>query len=549
MLKKSRVWFVLLLLCAVSALYGQFLWSPIVFDDLPFFMVDEVGHQPVDDYRYSLFELRSLPYATLAWGKTLFGLDMLHFRIENLLLHAAVAVALFFFLSRLFVVVAGRDLSLQRSVGINPGLQMSSKLSPETLAFAAALLFALHPVAVYAAGYLVQRTMLMATLFSLLAMLAWLRGDEDKSKPWLWTSVLFYYLAVFSKEHAIMLPAILLALTILLHEDWREKLKQHWAPIAGLVLVALFVVAAKKGVLGSAYEIYAPDMLVESADDLNYPLSVLTQSWLFFKYGALWLFPDPKWMSVDMREPFAASLWSGYLAAFCAFLAWGAMAVWLLFKRGHLGLLGFSLLFPWLMFIPEFSTIRIQESFVLYRSYLWAVGACALLPLLLGRLDKRMAGIVVGAVALAMMPISMDRLASFSHPLILWDDAVKLVKDKPDLPGVYRIYYNRGTESIKVDDYDAAIADLKLSAQLHPDWPFSYNNLGTAYAKKGAWQEAAEAFGEAINAAERKQMGVNPRSYYGRAMAYEQLGRLDLARRDYEMTCMKAKMGCEKLAK
>jgi len=98
MLKKSRVWFVLLLLCAVTALYGQFLWNPIVFDDLPFFMVNDAGHQPVDDYRYSLFELRSLPYATLAWGKALFGLDMLPFRIENLLLHAAVAVALFFFL-------------------------------------------------------------------------------------------------------------------------------------------------------------------------------------------------------------------------------------------------------------------------------------------------------------------------------------------------------------------------------------------------------------------------------------------------------------------
>ena len=35
------------LLLAILALYGQFLWNPIVFDDLPFFMVDEYGNQPV----------------------------------------------------------------------------------------------------------------------------------------------------------------------------------------------------------------------------------------------------------------------------------------------------------------------------------------------------------------------------------------------------------------------------------------------------------------------------------------------------------------------
>lgn len=531
---RSNLIFVCVLVGAVAALYGQFLWNPIVFDDLPFFMVGDNGHQPVDDYRYSLFELRSLPYASLAWGKALFGLDMLHFRVENALLHAAVAVALFFFLAKLF-----------RS----PSLQLTaSKLSPDALAFSAALLFALHPVAVYAAGYLVQRTILMATLFSLLAMLAWMRGCERERKTWLWASVGFYFLAVFSKEHAILLPAMLVALTILLHADWQAKLRAYWSQLLGLFVVALFVVAAKKGVLGTAYEIYASDMLEDAGSGLNYPLSVLTQSGLFFKYALLWVFPNPNWISADMREPFAQSLWSAYLPAFFAFLAWGIGAVKLLFRRGRAGLLGFALLFPWLMFLPEFSTIRIQESFVLYRSYLWAVGACALLPLLLQGLDKRMAGILVGAIALAMVPISMDRLASFSHPLVLWDDAVKLVEEKQDLPCVYRIYYNRGSEFIKLGDYDSAISDLRTATKLHPDWPFSQSNLGSALLGKGEWQQAAAAFSRAIEIAEQKRLGVNPKPYYGRAMAYENLGEHALARKDYELTCRLAQKGCEKLA-
>jgi len=530
---KSSLYAVLFLLCAVSALYGQFTNNAIVFDDTTFFTSNEVGHQPIDEYRYSPFEMRSLPNVSFTWGKALLGLDIKHFRIENMLLHAAVVVTLFFFLMRLF-----RTLLPKR---------VNNQLSFEALAFSAALLFALHPVAVYAVGYLVQRTMLMATLFSLLSMLTWMYGDERTSKPWLWISVLFYYLAVFSKEHAIMLPTVLLALTVLLHEDWPSRIKRYWAHISVLVLLALFVVEAKRGMLGVTYETYAPDMLTEPSDGLNYPLSVLTQSWLFFKYAALWLFPNPHWMSIDMREPFADSLWSGYLVALLSFLTMLGLAISMLCRRGRIGLLGFAIIFPCLMFIPEFSSIRIQESFVLYRSYLWAVGACALLPLLVDALDKRVAFVLVGAIAIAMVPISMDRLASFAHPLVLWDDAVKLVKGRTELPGASRIYYNRGTELYKLGDYDLAKEDLKLAAQLNPEWPFAYSNLGAVLLKKQDWDGALGALNRAIDIANHKRMGVNPRAHLARAMAYEKLGKKELASQDYEISCRLANKGCDKL--
>lgn len=522
LIKQKNLLFTLALCGAVFALYGQFLSNTLVFDDLP-----------VRNNDFSLFALRSLPYATLEWGMDLFGGEIFYFRVESLLLHAATSIALYFLLLHIF----------QRLLPQSGG----ERLDNATLAFFAALLFALHPVAVYAAGYLVQRTIVMATLFSLLAMLAWLHGDEHESKPWLWGSVFFYYLAVFSKEHAIMLPAVILSLSILMHEDWRARLRQCWLVCLGFVVIALFVVAASKGVLGTVYEINAPEMLVEAESNLNYPLSVLTQSWLFFKYVALWLFPNPNWMSVDMREPFASSLWSAYLFAMAAFLAWGFLSLWLLFKRGSLGLLGFAMLFPWLMFMTEFSTVRIQESFVLYRSYLWVVGACAVLPLLMGGLNKRMASIVLCALTLAMFPISMDRLASFSHPLILWDDAVKLVKEDPTLPGAYRTYYNRGTELLKVDEYDAAILDLSLSIQLKPDWPFSHNNLGIAYMKKSDWKNGEAELTKAIDIASAKDMGFNHNVYLLRAIALENLGKSDLAQHDYKLTCKVAKKGCDKL--
>lgn len=519
----------LFLLVAISVIYGEYLLNPIMFDDICFFIVDNEGKQPVSNYHFSLFELRSLPYATLAWSKAAFGLDLLHFRLENLLLHAAVALTLFFFLAALFAAVYG-----ERS---------EAGLSSRHAAFFAALLFALHPVATYAAGYLVQRTIIMATLFGLLAMLAYVHGSVRQKPLWLWASVPLYYLAVFSKEHAIMLPATLLALTLLLHEDWRAKLKQRWGIFAALTGIAVFVLLARKGLLGSVYEINAPGMLLEVDSKLTYPLSVLTQSWLFFKYIGLWLLPNTAWMSVDMREPFAQSLLSSYALAFIGFAAWGTGALLLLVRRGWLGLLGFALLFPWLLFFTEFSTVRIQESFVLYRSYLWMAGFCAIVPLLFLRMQAKPAIASLSLICILMAPLAWDRLTTFSHPLLLWDDAAKLVDGKPYLPGMERIYHNRGLALSKTRLKQEAIADYSTAIRMKPSYSYVYNDRGAMYLELRQYAEALKDFDAAI-----VLKPSYPNAYQGRGMVYEALGDQARARESYFKSCELGRRGCDKLA-
>ncbi len=530
----------ILLLCTllavfVAALYGQFLWSPILFDDSSFFQLENDGTSHVLSFSsFSPLEIRSLPYATLAWTAQLFGLDLIGFRIGNLVLHAAAVVALFFFLWQLFDAVLPKDV-------IRP-----DRLDYRWAAFFAALLFGLHPVAVYGVGYLAQRTIVMATLFSLLAMSAYVRGCMQQKQAWLWASALFYYLAVYSKEHAIMLPAVMLALTVLARQDWAVRLKQTWLIFVAYAVIALLVVLAKKGVLGGVYEINAPEMLQDINPENAYFFSILTQSWLFFKYWALWIFPNPEWMSVDMREPFAKSYFSFYSLAFAAFISYGIVAVRLLLKRGMIGMFGFALLFPWLMFMTELSTVRIQESFVLYRSYLWAVGAFALLPLIFWKITARGAMLMLTIIAAFLFPISMERLSTFSHPVLLWDDAEKLVRDRADLPGVFRIYYNRGTYYVRIKQYDNAISDLKRSIELYPKQPYAYHNLGAAYREKGALEEALRCFGKAIQLNKDAKEPLNPMHYLGRASVYEAQSNWIAASNDYKVSCMLAGKGCEK---
>lgn len=529
----NRSWvFVLLLLIAIAALYGQFLYNPIVFDDLYFFMVDNDGHSVIEKFANpSMLDLRALPYATLAWTTQLLGYGLPPLRIENLLLHWLVVIALAVFLLRLYRMVL-------------PEAQQGENTAMVTAVLVVVSLFALHPVTVYAVGYLVQRSIVMATLFGILSLWAYLKGSADNRTVWLWASVVLYFLATRSKEHVIMLPVVIVMMTVLINQDWRNSLRKNWPVFAGYVVVALLTIAQIKGVIGHAYEINAEEMLETPEHALLY--SILTQSWLFFKYGLLWLLPNPGWMSVDMREPFAHSFISLYGVALLAYLLYGLVAVKLLLKRGRSGLIGFALLFPWLMFATEFSTVRIQEIFVLYRSYIWALGGVILLPLLLMRLNARLTIAVSVLVAATFFIASMERLASFAHPLVLWADAEKQVRHRQSLPGVGRIYYNLGTELLKANQLDSALSVLQTATRLDSRLSAAYGNLGIAYTRKGQNKLAIQAFSRAITLDQQQNAPSDFKFYYGRASAYEANGQWLKAAVDYKVVCLLANKGCDK---
>ena len=525
-----RPWLLVVLLSlAVITLYARSLTSPFVFDDLVIFT------NPESLLTYGLgyfsFDLRWLPYATLLHSANWFGHNVAWLRSGNVLLHAANVITLFFLLRRIFqLTLDGNGMNDKPTPGFNP----------VWFAFFGAMLFALHPVAVYGVAYLIQRSILMATLFVLLMLFAYLEGLLRNSWRWMLVAALCYFAAVYSKEHSIMAPGVALALTLLFRQP-SVALFKLVAPFFLLAALSAFtVLLSVKGLLGTAYEPSAEGMLgqaarVQGLTDLSnvHLLSILTQAWLFFKYLGLWLLPNPAWMSVDMREPFAMS-WSAwpYTLGAVLFIAYPCVAVWLLLKRGAWGLLGLAMLFPWILFLTEMSVVRIQEPFVLYRSYLWMPGLCLALPALLGWLDPKKAWLLLIAICLALVPLSLNRLQSFSSPLALWDDAEKLVRDKPNVFGVERIYYRYGTELLRLQQYDKAISILNQAISANPGDDYVYINRAAAYYSLRRYQEALLDFNRAIS--------LNPetaRSYYGRALTYQALGNFAAAKDDFKKSC------------
>ena len=522
---------------ATAALYGQFLWSPVVFDDHNFF--GGPVHPEYLKLGYLFGVVRGLAYGSFEWTRELFGLQLVWYRLGNLLLHIATCVVLFQFLRRLFEEVLGGE-----AQGGTSGLATRrDTLSPLWLAFFGSLLFALHPVAVYATGYLIQRTSLMAGLFTLTMLLLFLEGVVRQRRNLLIFSALAYVLAVFSKEHAIMAPALAGILLILLRRNWWQSWRDVSVTFVLYALTGLRVLLKSGGVVGQAYEPRSGDMLAELARQypgfdvhMAYPLSIMTQGYLFFKYLLLWIVPNPAWMSVDMFERFAIRFWSWpETAGFMAYVLYGAVAVRLLFKRGRNGLLGFALLCPWLMFATEFSTVRIQETFVLYRSYLWMPCLFAALPFLFRRVKAAHAMAILSILVLVFASLAANRLVTFSSALKLWDDAAKLAVGKDSRPGVERVYHNRGLALTNEGQYERALKDLDKALSLNPKHVFALNDRGVTFFLLKRYPESVRDFSSAL-----VLMPGFILSHLGRAQTLEAMGDKVGAHADYLYMCKQA---------
>lgn len=482
--QRDRGW-MLSLFALVCVVYLPFLGNPFIFDDANIIRADTLEHLAHGGFQ---FGSRWLSYASLGWTYVIFSEALPHFyHLGNLLLHTATVITLFYFLRRIISAVI---VDAQNESKIILG------------AWFGAAIFALHPVATYAVGYIVQRSIVMATLFVLLMQWAYLLGLLSGQKRWMVLAVLAYFCAGLSKEHSLLAPLLLATQSILVRGQVRLSRRVLWLTWSALAIVGMQILLQAKGIIGVSNEImatslFAQQQVVEKSSMLHV-LSVLTQAGLFFKYLGLWLLPNPAWMSIDMREPFVTSLsvWKGWLGA-VSFLVYGTLAFWLLLRPRWMGLIGFALLYPWLQFLVEFSSIRVQEPFVLYRSYLWMPGVMLLIPLLLIKWPHKNTLFALGFAGLLLLPLAWNRMWVMGDNYRLWNDAVALLSSE-QAAGADRIFFNRGIAPSPDKKQGEAIADLERSVGLSPHLAPLHYVLGVEYFNAIRYQDAMVQFDETI---------------------------------------------------
>ncbi|HEY9445906.1 MAG TPA: hypothetical protein VIQ62_02425 [Burkholderiales bacterium] len=507
----------LLIALIAGALYYPFLRNPPLFDDRTFFWG---GHF----YYYAThplgLALRLPGYFSLAVTEILLG-GMFAHRTVSLVAHVACCTALY------FVLVAVLRLAQDAS-------GTSDRQSITIIAFIGAALFAIHPVAVYGAGYLVQRTIVFATLFSLLSILFFLRGLAERRYAGAVCAAICYSLAVLSKEHAISVCIAVLA-CIPLTTAGRAYAQKYALLYAALCApAALFVVLLSKSVIGRAYE---PDLasiasqmehVFGRAADLTWSFSALVQAGLFFKYLGLWILPDPGGMSIDVRIDFLSAGTALRTAGALAFVGFGLLALRCLLRRGRWRVAGYGLLYVWIVFLVEFAAARFQEPFVLYRSYLWAPGLVIAMAAVLIRWPRAVSVAFFVVTCPILLYQAHDRLTTFSNPLLVWEDAVQKLPDHA-VPWGSRTLYNLGREYLYAEQPEKAIAVTERCLATYPETFHCYFARGAVHLQLGEFERALPYLVHA--------MGLEPRNGVAAhrvGLALEGIGELNKARAMYE---------------
>jgi len=412
--------------------------------------------------------------------------------LTNLLLHAGVSVGAFLLLCRLLVGTGG-------------------------LAFAAGLLFALHPVHVDAVDPITGRGDLLAAGLLLAAWSVFHRGRTAvEGGRWRllgpWVAAGLYAAALLAKESAIVLPALVLvgAWGTGGARRFRDLLRRpgDFAPLLGVLLLYL---GARTLVLGALIEPGLPDPLdnpLAEAGGLAGWVGV-PAVWLRAARVLVWPWPlapdystDSLLLPVSVTDLRVAAGWALALGAALAW-AWTARRMWRDPARRRRGasFLGLSiLLIPFLpaanlLFVaPVLFAERLLYLPVLgFTLLLAAAGARLLEAVTQERMRRTLSGAVLVAVAAACAGLTLAHHAAYADDLAVWSQATKVV------PGNAKAWYNLGNAWMRRSRFRAAAEAYLQSVERRPELAIGWSNLGVARAREGDGPGATEAFERALS--------------------------------------------------
>lgn len=525
--RKSILYFAALAL-AIIFLYGQSMGNALLFDDKRL-----SDGSLFWEYRELLtLKLRALSYGSFVWVKSIAGDNWALQRWINVALHLATVWMVYQFLTQLLNRTEFSD-EVREAADFEVSKQSALKIG--------LFVFALNPVAVYAVAYLVQRSIVMATLFGVMACWAFVRYLEAQRLVWAGLALLSYVCAVLSKEHAVGIVLMAVPLYVFFRRPAKKQILSLGIVIAVLLAVGMALLWTTLGkVFGIVFDEVSRahaaqlEALVPGVSSKLYLLSILNQAAQFFHYGLLWTLPFVGWMSIDMHPEFPTSLFAfPQILGAASYLVLFVVSAFFLAKRSNVfGLIGICLLWPCILFLSEFGTVWIQDPFVLYRSYLWAVTLPALFALVFMGLPRKFSVPIGLLLACLLIAFSFERIQSLKTPLSAWSDAAEKIdlKAKPNALGRWRPFQNLGGEHLARENREAAMQAFKQAVFLNEPLGSAHFSIGMLLQQSGQNQLALAEFDSA-----EKQGFTELAMYYHRAEAFLSLGRYADARRNFEL--------------
>lgn len=372
------------------------------------------------------------------------------------------------------------------------------------LALILAALFAVHPLASEAVVWISGIQDLYCLTFPLLLFHCLWPGEKRSWDRWGLAAICFF-LALLSKEIAILLPLPLFALSL---GQPRQQRKKEWIALAGFCAVSIgSYLLLRRAVIGR-HTFQSEYLYGGFFRDLFLALEIFIRNFLW---------PDP----LKFHRPFTPSdlgvFWAGATALFVAVAAaWGA---WRLKKqRDFRPLFAFSLiLYPLIPVSMYAGMTRIMAE-----RYFYVPLAGALL--LLGGwvapggrerpFAKRLLAVASGVALLALLLTARQYAAAWNDESTLFGHALR------HPPVSHEIYYDLGLQAAEAGDLGQAERFFRQALDRWPEYGRGMNNLGVVLLRQKRPAEALGYFERLL-----RQDPRAPRPWFNRGLALWDLGR------------------------
>ena len=506
---RTRWWLLALAIVAlVVASSGTGLKNGFTYDDV--YIVQKNGIVHTLDHWWRLFKYSYWPRVYGSDGYR--PVTMLCFAIEwvighgaawvfhaaNILLYAATAVAVFW---------------------------VASMLLPLWAAWLTAALFAVHPVHVEAVANVVGQAELSVALLLIVAVGIYLRhrptaGERSLSMAGAIAICACYAVALFAKEHAIVLPALLVGIEMTVVRDDRT-LKQRLLLLRPLLLVltliAVLYIGARDIVKGGDISGFQP-FIVFQALDLSYANRVLTMIGVAPEWVRLLLWPAH--LSTEYAPPYV-DIAQGpsivQLPGFLLLVGIIGLGIVLMRRRGLASVASFGVVWLCITLLPVSNFVVPAGIIVAERTlFLPSVGAMLAIGALAAGLETQIAAMrskdAIRTTRIAACAASVAILAAGCWRSItrtsVWHDNERLFTQAVvDAPQSYRAHYMLGAWMFETGRKIQGERSYRHALKLFPYDPFMSYNLAQQYQTSGMFKAAIPLYRWAFEIAPRFREG------------------------------------------
>ncbi|MBN8703272.1 MAG: DUF1736 domain-containing protein [Bacteroidetes bacterium] len=461
---------------------------------------------------------RPLSLITFALDYQFFGENPHVSHFVNVVLYAFTLVLLFVFLNKFF------------------------KGNKFLLSLFTTVLFAAHPIHTEVIANIKSRDELLCFLFFLLSAIQFFVYLDNLKTKQLVYSLIFYFLALFSKEGAIVFLGIF---PLLMYYYSSTNAKQILVKVLPYAFIALVFIAIHEVVIKSAA---TPKITYSFLDNglvaaPNYISRMATAIYMMGKYLLLLIFPHPLSYDYSFNEIPATSF--SNLKVLVTVVLYGFFIFYALKNMQRKGIVAFAILF-FLITISLTSNIFMLIGATMGERFLYVPSLSFCLLIAMGiisafKLKETQSLSDVLKLNKAALALIVLLLVGYSSKTISrnfdWKDNYTLfTKDVFATPGSSRTQYNYGTVLLNTKAaneqdtlkknliLDAAIKALLRSTKIDSLSPGAFLNLASAYYTRKKYADAANA---AIMCLQRDANEVKANSILGNAQY--RLGNFDEA--------------------